>query len=389
MAISGLGTRQRGRTFGAIGRIVLSVTVLVPVTVLFAFGWQSDRQQASFATQERHGVEYLQKLAPLEIALTDAQYAAVARGAVPREPLIRAVDAMVKVDDRLGGDLRTHERWSELRVKIEALPTGNAPIAELSVAYGEAADLLLALDARVRDNSNLIRDSSSDTYYLEDAAAADLPPAVIAAGRYASLAVIATGRPASERVAVLADLTSARDALATIAKAVSNDIRLAVDSAGSHTVGNGLLSRLDRFSRGIDALIPIVPFQAAAQSGTLTVDPVQLNKVRGEAQLAATELTGALLGQVDSLLRSRSGDLNRRLVLTTGMLALAVLLVLALVATAVLSLRRRRPDIRRPEGRHVSEPPSGWPANTTASAWREPVLVDADNASWEQFGAAR
>jgi hypothetical protein len=402
MTISGVRKRRQGPAFGFVVRTVLSVALVVPATVLFTLVWQAAGEQTSFASLERQGVEYLQTLGPLEISLTNAQSAAVAGKQVPRDQLTRALDRMSSVDDRIGGALRTHERWAELRTKIEALPGAGVKPATAYTAYGETTDLLLALTDKVRNNSKLIRDPSADTYYLEDGGAQELPEGIVAAGQFADLAVLAAGQTAADQTASLADLTTARDSLASNAHDLSDDIRLAVDATDSPNIGASLLSKLDRFNRAIDGFLPST---ALAQGRTLTIDTGRITQAQGEVQQAAADLSTALLGQIDLLLHDRLGGLNQRRALAVGTLAVALLLA---VAPALLPLLRRR----RPAGRDRSAPVAPQPAPTPAghaplhttpepSGWREPAPAgppqwptateapEGEYARWERFGASR
>ena len=67
-------------------------------------------------------------------------------------------------------------------------------------AYQEVTDLLLALYGKVRDESGLVHDPDADAYQLQESVGANLPIAVIAAGRLADLAVFASGLPEAQRL---------------------------------------------------------------------------------------------------------------------------------------------------------------------------------------------
>jgi hypothetical protein len=395
-------------------RALPAVAILVPVLVLFLQDWRFVGQQVSFATQERHGIAYLQSLVPVETALTDAGSAAVADQSVPRDALVRAVAAHAAVDDRLGSELRTRDRWSELRAKIEALPNRAATSASaVYTAYAEATDLILALFDKVRQNSQLIRDPDADAYYLEDGAAQELAEAVVAAGRYTDLAVMILARPPAEQASMVVDLTSERDSLASNARDLADDVRLAVDNTASRTLGSNLLNRLDRFQRSIDSLIPST---SLLQGRTIAANPAQVARARGETQAAASELSAAILGGIDALLVARLNSLNSERAFAAGALALAILLSLVPLAVGVLRWRRRpgrpvpvEPTAWRgaPDGarsvngdpaRGPRDGPQEWPAPAPPGdparqpAWSHAMSEEAagsEPSRWERFGAAR
>src|ERR1700733_12662800 len=121
-----------GRPFRTAARMLSPLLLIVPVTVLFAMVWQSVGDQSAFASLERDGVRYIQALGPLEIALTNAEAAAVKGDPAPPESLARAVDAVSAVDRELGGELRTQDRWTGLRTKIASLPASGAGPAAIA-----------------------------------------------------------------------------------------------------------------------------------------------------------------------------------------------------------------------------------------------------------------
>ncbi|MEV7628986.1 hypothetical protein [Actinoplanes sp. NPDC089786] len=389
------------------------------MTLLFSMVWQSVGEQVSFADLERDGVRYIQALVPLEIALANAESAAVSGAPPQREVLIRAVDAVAAVDSELGGRLRTQDRWTGLRTKIESLPASGTP-ATMIDAYSGTNDLLLALIDKVRNNSKLIRDPDADSYYLGDGAAQELPEGITAAAGYTDRLISAAGLTGSARADALVDINAARSDLVSNARDLTDDVRLAVEGTGSRSLGGALLNKLDRFNRSIDSLLPLM---TPLTSGRGRIDVAQVGRARVEMQAAAADLSAALLDQIDIALRDRLSSLSQRRLLTIGTLVLAALLMLAPI---VLGLVRRdrgttagRPDrpapppgpgrsaparpapahqapahqapahpapahqvsARQPAMHQTAAPPAQWPPARTAAA------SDPEFARWERFGA--
>jgi len=352
-------------------RPLLVFALLIPVGVLFGQAWQGQSDRLSFAAKERHGIEYLTTLGQVTTALTDAQSAAVAGRAVDRAAVARAVDATTSVDNRLGEDLRTSERWSGLRVKIEALssvPPGDK--TRVYEAYGEATDLLLALYGKVRENSQLIRDPDADTYFLQDGAAEELPESVVAAGKFADLVALAAARPAAERTSAIADLTVAQGSVLDPAADLADDLQSAVDSSESRTLGGSLLSRLDRFRRSMEGL--------AASAGTLDgqspLPPAdRVNTARIEVQTAASELSNAILAELDVLIADRQSGIGTGRILSVVALAVTVL---GCAVPTLLALRKRRRRRRPFDGPHRMVPPRA-------------VTPEQNDIRWEPAGVAR
>ncbi|MFC4069556.1 hypothetical protein, partial [Actinoplanes subglobosus] len=331
---------QRGRPIGAVARLLLPIFLAMSVTALFAMVWQSVGEQSDFAELERDGVRYIQALGPLEIALTNAGSAAVNDREAAPEELGRAVDAVAAVDRELGERLSTQDRWSGLRAKIEALPS-EGDDAEIIAAYGTVGDLLLALMDKVRNSSKLVRDPDADLYYLGDGATQELPESIVAAARFTNLLTTLSDLSPAERSATLIDVSTAGSALASNARDLSDDVRLAVEGTGSQSLGSALLSRLDRFNRSVDTLLPLL---TPLQSGRTGVDPEQVGRARDEMQAAAADLSAALLTQIDIGLADRISSLDQRRLLASGIFVFSVLLALTPAGLALLRrLRRPRP----------------------------------------------
>jgi hypothetical protein len=301
------------------------------------------------AHAEQAGVQYLQALGPVMMALNDAQAAAVAGQPVSRQSLTEVLDAVSAVDQRVGGQLRTTERWTSLRSNIEKLP-GSRNAVDRYIAFSEASDLLLALYGVVRANSNLIRDPEADLYYLEDGAAEELPEAVVMAGRLTDLSLLASSRPGSEQAAALVELATARNKLESPVGDLAVDLQRAVDTTTGSRLGDALLGRLDRFRRAVDALGQAT---AIVDPRRLTVDAARANAARTDLEAAAADLYTTLRREMDAQITARVHNLSGQRWRAVGAATLAVLLALTQVAFAVLGRRRRRRTGGRRSGTKV------------------------------------
>ncbi|MCM0678502.1 hypothetical protein NCC78_28075 [Micromonospora phytophila] len=376
--------------------LLLLVALLAPVAFLFAQTWQLTADDRDLATRERMGVEYLRALAPVTDALVDAQSAAVTGRPASGEALSRAVEAAASVDARIGGELRSQERWAGLRAKIEALGDRgpNNPEAAFA-AYGEVTDLLLALHRKVRETSGLVRDPGSDSFFLQDGVGKDLPEAVVAAGRLADLTALAGRRPAADGPRTVAELAALRVAALAPAGDLVTDLRAAVDSSESTDLGPSVLTPLDTYQRAVEALAAY----SAPTNATGVVDPAQLAAARLNAQSAARQLQPVILGELDALLAERLDDLDRDRWLAVGTAALTVLLWTALAGVWFAAARRARQ--RAAEYRLAREDGDARPAG--ASSWQPPShravephqlqpvgsSREPEPAQWRPFDAAR
>lgn len=379
---------QRHTARAALGsialRLLLTVAIMAPSTVLFRQVWSADADTLDVASQERHGIEYLTTLGPLLTALTNVESAAVAGQAAPVDILDRAVRAVDAMDERLGAELRTQDRWTQVRIAIEAAGnTRDASPAATYIAYDEATDLLLALYDKVRNQSGLVRDPQADTYYLAEAVAQTMPESLVSATRYANLALLALAATGAEQEDAL------NNALAVHAELVGNtddlgqDLELAVAATTSQTLSKNLLDALDQFRQSSDTLTSdaVIPRKGLVPAGSTL-----LGNLRASAQSDGAELTIAMLTALDSLLKTRVTQIRDDQRLALGALAAAALISLIPLLNLVVRRRRPRPAASAADGhgRHEREA-------TSAEAY--PISPEATIATArvnrEYQGAAR
>ena len=388
MTVPAPRARRRPSVPGRVLPLLLVAALLAPVGLLFAQTHRLTGDDRDLAVRERLGVQYLRALGPVTAALVDAQSAAVNGRPVSREALTAAVEKAASVDSAIGDDLRSHERWAELRAKLEALPDRGLTDPQAAFdAYGEVTDLLLALYRKVRDSSGLIRDPQSDSFFLQDAIGADLPEAMVAAGRLSDLTALAGRRPADQRLATLAELARLRVTALAPASDLIADLFTAVENSESTELGSNVLTPLDTYQRSVQAL---AAFSApTGESGTGT-DPGQVAAARLNAQSVATQLQPIILDQLDTLLRERIDRLDRDRWLAIGAAALAGLLVCVLAGLLIAGLwraRRRAAEEQRED------------SDALASDWQPPAesrqLQPAgsgrggESERWGPFDAAR
>ncbi|MEU9738055.1 hypothetical protein AB0E12_02510 [Micromonospora chersina] len=389
MTVPAPRVRRRPAVPGRALPLLLVLALLAPLGFLFV---QTDRHTGAdrdLAARERLGVRYLRALGPVTDALTDAQSTAVAGRPVTRAALTAAVERATQVDSEVGGQLRTRERWAGVRAKLEALPDRALADPQAAFqAYAEVSDLLLALHRKVREASGLVRDPRSDSFFVQDAIGADLPAAMVAAGRLADLATLAPGRPAADRPRTVAELAELRVAALGPATDLVDDLRAAVDSSESTDLGPTVLTPLDTYQRSVEALAAF-----SAPTGATGPDPVQLGAARRVAQSAATQLRQVILDQLDALLAERLDRLDRDRWLARGAVAVAAVLLAVLAGVLLAALRRARRRLaeaeREPAG--TTPPPVASrldPRTSTAGGELQPVGA-GEAERWRPFDAAR
>ncbi|TDB70329.1 hypothetical protein [Micromonospora sp. KC721] len=351
--------------------LVLVVALLAPVAALFVQTYRSTADDRELANRERLGIEYLRALAPVTEALVEAQSAAVAGRPAARSSLDQAVRGVAQVDLRIGGELRSQERWSGLRAKLEALPERRFAEPEAAYsAYREVTDLLLALYRKVRESSGLARDPGADSSFLQDSVGRDLPAALVAAGRLADLTVLATRRPTSQASRSVGELAEARVTALGSASDLVADLRAAVDNSERTDLGASVLAPLDTYQRAVEALAAYSAPEPGSRTGL--ADPAQVAAARANAQSAARQLQPVILDQLDAQLVDRIDGYDLDRWLAAGAAATAALLALILLGVLLgeASRTRRRATEAGPDtgAKPERQPGPGWQPSADSRA---------------------
>jgi hypothetical protein len=305
---------------------------------LFQALWRSDSDRMSIANQERNGIRYLTALGPLTTALVGAQSAATSGVPVPKDAVTQAVHGVDAVDARVGADLATTERWTDLRGKIQSL-VNRSPGDRIAAyaAYVDVTDLLLALFSKVRDSSHLIQNPSADGFFLQDAVGDQLPAAVIGLGRLADLAALAPARPADEAVETTAGLIAGKDAVLAATDALTEDFLLAVAITDSRTLSRNMLADIDAFRFVTDK----VDGSTALVDGDITsADVTEAGGLRADGITAGTALAEAVISELDRIITTRLDTIDSDRYVTLAAGGLGVLLALTPVGLGIVEWRR-------------------------------------------------
>jgi len=361
---------QRSRRPGAYGVAppFLLTAVLVTLAILFVQSWNQIDERRTFGEQERQGIEYLRALQPVTTALMDMHATTAAGQTASREALNQAVEAVTAIDARLGDALRTRERWAGVRAKLESLPEQGLarPPQDIHDAYSEAGALLLALHAKVRETSGLVRDPNVDVYHLQRGAAADIPETVVAAGRLAGLVRLATTRGRNDEVRTATELNAARSAVQAPAKNLVQGLQAAADNTDSRQLSGNLLRHLDAYQQAVERLVA-----DSSATGSARPNPDRVETARRAVQEASVLLVDTTLTELDALIVARLDDLagQRRFAAGTAAVGLSLGLVLL-----YLLLAARRQAAR----------PGTTPAVAAGQAAEE---TSADDGSSEETSA--
>jgi surface antigen len=314
--------------------VALTVLTLVPVGVLFVQVWDDAANDRDAARAERHGVEYLVRLGPLLTGVAKAQVGAAPDGADGPDGLPAAVGGVTEVDRRLGAELGAQQRWKALATRIDALAARPSGTVAGYHAHVETTDLLLALYRAVRDNARLGRDPANDVAQLSQAAADNLPTAVIQAARMADLSVLLTDANANERRQLGPEFGASVQAVSDSVNRLTDSLQAAVEDTSSRTLSSNLLGTLDSFRRSVEGMA------RGANSANPTAQA--LATARLAMQQTAGALGATMLTELDGLLRTQLNDLSDRQLRAAAVAALAVLLAVATIGLPRLIGRRSR-----------------------------------------------
>ncbi|XVV12485.1 hypothetical protein ACQP2X_48180 [Actinoplanes sp. CA-131856] len=362
--------------------------MLVPTAVLFGRVWTDNADHRDQTELEKKGVEYLTALSPLVSSLAESESTAIQGVAEPPDSLKVAVAKVSDVDNRLGDDLKTKERWADLQQKIGKLAAVKGP-TNVYAAHVEVTDLILELYVTVRRNAELNRDPDSDISNLQEATAVDMPTTVVRVNRMgdqANLLQAAKGpAQANLRVQFGQEVLAVQESV----NKLTNNLQAAVDNTSSPTLSGSLVSSLDSFRRGVESM---------TRGASLTnVNVATMSTAQSTLQTALSTLSGITLKEMERLLDDRLGSLNYRRTEAVIMGVLAVLLVLGAVAWPVVSRRREAAAEPPPAPRQPGEStrdvalsqPGGNPGYGTNPYGQIPAYGELDPTQRERSGALR
>ena len=331
--------------------VILTVLVLVPTAVLFGRDWQDTSGQQDRTNLEKKGLEYISALTPLISALAEAQSSAVQGVSAAPDSLVAAVARVTAVDNSIGDALKTRERWADLQAKIGKLPKATGGTVAVLQQHIEVSDLTLALYAAVRRNSELSRDPASDVSNLQQAVAIDMPKVVSQVSLMGDLAnMLQSANPklrATIAIQFGQEVLNVQDSVNDL----TEGLQAAVDDTSSSTLSGSLVSTLDSFRRGVEAMT-----RGANPGGTPNV--ATMSTAQTALQTSLTALAGVTLKEMTKLLDDRSDSLAYRRGEAVVMGLLAILLAIGALIWPMVA--RRRDEAATPAPR-IGEPTRDLP----------------------------
>lgn len=180
--------------------LIISTAFVIPALITMFFLVKEQLIAVNFAKQEITGVEYIVPVRqliqhfPEHRGMTNAYLSGKAefrqKILSKREQIREDINAVDRIDEKLGGTLASTSYWNEIKTQWQEL--------ESSAFNGEASDIfkqhtqliakVLDLMKRVSDNSNLTLDSELDSYYIKEAVVNLIPQDVENMGQARGLA---------------------------------------------------------------------------------------------------------------------------------------------------------------------------------------------------------
>ncbi len=383
MAVSVDNRRTRVRSALA---AVLTVLILVPAAILFASVWGTISDKRDSTKLEKQGVEYISALAPLVSSLAEAQSSALSGVSDAPGSLNAAVSAVAAVDQRLGDELGTRDRWTGLSQKIGGLAQVTGDPVAVFQAHVEVTELALALCYTVRNNAELTRDPDNDISHLQQAFGANLPEAVVQVSRMGDLSQLVAAVRSDQKA--LAQLTprfgAAVDSANSAVRDLTDNLQRAVDDTNSTTLSSNLVSGLDSFRRGVESLTRGANPGGTPNSATMATAQSQL-------QTSLANLSGILSREMTALLDDRLDGLDREAIVALAAAAATVLLVAAAMILPLTGAGRRifvPPPGPAPGTRDPSAGPTA-PDSAHTDDGRVPAYGEANPTRRERSGALR
>lgn len=346
---------------GPLRTIIVALCALLTAGIfatVASHSWRVTDSDATAVSLEREGIVYLHPMVALVGQLVQTQSAAV-RGTSPdAAALNKNLAAVATAQARVGADLGTEQRFTDLRAQVAAALAKTGSPRENYETWTDVVTLADDLLHSVGEAAGLTHDRDLDSYYVMDAALIRLPDAMVQAGRAADLAILAGVDMLAGDDAIRAAV--ARYGVAADGEAVAAGLNKSVTLTASNQLGGDITQQLDAFRAAVAAFAP--PTVLAQSAGPASAADL----TAGAAQVFSTglPLCHKLFSELDKLLAARQvGTKHDQRTLLNSAAGFAAVYLLALF---VVVIRRRRPA--------PGNPPSGPQAPSTPQA---PTLIGA------------
>ncbi|NVN93321.1 MAG: methyl-accepting chemotaxis protein [Desulfuromonadales bacterium] len=319
--------------------LVAGLFFCIPITLLAFFLISNIREQMAFSYKEVSGVQYAAALDNLLDGVLEVRDSGTAGTRIARITPEQALIDLEKVEEHLGGELATKERFALLKSKLSALgkEQGSSGRQRLE-AYGPLSADILEMIVLVSDNSNLTLDPDIDSYYLMDSLITKLPPLAEAISRanMISLRLSGANGTADDKTNLIILSSQIRAYVEALKKNVQS-------TEGANTA---LGARLHKPLQEVDAAV------SAFLTDLKKVTTGSASATRGnssaamDARNAVFRAAAQFSPELDQLLKVRIGKLRSRMTTYLAISLLAFLLGIYLNIGCYLSVREGISSLR-------------------------------------------
>jgi methyl-accepting chemotaxis protein len=350
---------------------VITLTFLLPITVL---GWNYFASQAeliAFSAKEQDGSAYIHEAYALLPLLTQARRAdgAEAHGdaktlAELRARIQEALGRLQTAEAAHGPDLGTGTAHQGFVALAQSLLANDTTGEVHRAAANSALQALVELIAAASDGSNLTLDPDIDTYYLMDATMFRLPAMIDAADQVGTqgAAVLTQGSLAPDVQRRLIEQT------ATLVNGLSGlKTSVAKTQAGNASVKQRVQAQ--EAAQAVTALVDLLERHVLPEEG-VRGQAAELREASRQAEAALLRLSEQTASSMDNLLAARVGRIvsarNVTLVLVCVSLLVAAYLFTAFRKVLQGGLREVAFHMERIRDGNLTARPHAWGADEAA-----------------------
>jgi methyl-accepting chemotaxis protein len=336
--------------------LVIGVVLVAPLAFVVKSYLDVQSRDVSFAVKERVGVVYLRPATELLAQVVSARTLATQVAAHQADPSllaaarsqIQAAIAGVDAQHSAGSTLALTGQWNSLKSQIELLTAAAPTTPEKSFSdYNGVTQGIEALIAADGNNSNMILDPDSDSYYIMDAVLNRVPVLIDSAGQAGDMQTVMV----SGGNVTLAKRLQLEDIRASIQTTLANsDPDYA--SAFQNTKDASVKPKLSGPVAALDGAMKVATDRlGSAVTGSL--DSVDSDNAAANARAQALALDAASLPVINRLLGTRIGGFNSSSTQVEVIALVGVALAFYLFIGFYLSVRRSQAAIL--DGLHALE----------------------------------
>jgi len=316
--------------------LVSGLFFCVPIALLAYFLVSNIREQVAFSSKEISGGQYTAALNNLLASVLEGRDSAVTGAQPPQITPEQSLAELEKIEQRLGGELATKERFAAIKSGVSAAQEGKgASDRKRPDAYEALSADLLETIVQVSDNSNLTLDPDIDSYYLMDSLITKLPPLAEAISRANQIVMRSGGTASSADDRTTLIILSSQ--IRTYVEVLKKNVRAA--EGANAPLGTRLRKPVQDVDSSTAVFLNELKKSVSAKSAEGAAAARGLPGSAIEARNAVFKAAGVFSQELDGLLKARIHKLRSRMTTYLSISFLAFLLGIYLNIGCYLSVR--------------------------------------------------